>query len=152
MNYKKLLSFLFLTIISMTTLHAEILYLQCDVGGAWDEQRLNPAQVLVTITNKKNNFLHIDIDGPDDYAMGASSLSYEKDGARKIGKNLSQEKMYWVYTAIHKQNPSIQSQYNITINRVSGQLNANVTHFKGNSVSRLSYSGMCRKASSANKF
>lgn len=136
----------------MTSLHAEILYLQCDVRGTWDEQRLDPAQVLVAITNEKNNYLHIDIDGPDEYAMGASSLSYEKDGVRHIGKNLSQEKMYWVSTATHKQNPIRQNEYNITINRVSGQLNANVTFSKGNSVSRLSYSGMCRKASSANKF
>ncbi len=151
MNYKKLLPFLFLSNISITSLHAEKLYLKCDVRGTWDEQRLDPAQVLVTINDEKK-FLHIDVDGPDDYTLGVSSLNYENESVRHIGKNLSQEKIFWVSTTTYRQNPNRSGEYNVSINRISGQLNANVTFSKGSSVSRLSYSGMCRKASSANKF
>jgi hypothetical protein len=152
MNYRKLFSFFFLTNICITSLCAETLYLQCDVSGKWDDQRLEPARVLVTINDEKSSFVHIDVDGPDDYAVGSSSLSYEANGARHVGKNLSQEKMFWISSTVYRQNPSRVNEYNITINRISGQLNVNVIFSKGNMVSRLSYSGMCKKISSGNKF
>lgn len=132
--------------------YAGDILLQCQVRGKYDNDRLEPATLLVTISQHPQH-LFIDIDGPADYLMGVSTLTGERNGKFFKGRNDSVENTFAINQTVVDTNKNNSGEYNVSINRITGLLA--VTHYFRASSGNLhvtDFSGNCAKASSKPKF
>ncbi len=128
------------------------LLLQWQVVGKYDDERLAPATLLVTVTQLPK-YLSIDIDGPSDYLMGVSTFTGERNGKIFKGKNVSIESTFAINQTVTDINKNISGEYNVSINRITGLLS--VSHYFRASSGNLhitDFSGNCTKTSSTQKF
>ncbi len=89
-TFKKL--FLLLFILPFAAQSEELL-LQCQVSGKWNEERLDPATLLVSVSEVNNN-LYVDIDGPQDYQIGITSKNFTAKDKIYFGRNDSSANLH----------------------------------------------------------
>ena len=128
------------------------LLLQCQAVGRYDQDRLNPATLLVTVTYLPN-YLSIDVDGPEDYLLGVGTKSGEINGKIYKGRNDSNENTFAIHQTVTNTIKNTSGEYNVSINRVTGVLSATY-YFRASSgnLHITEYSGNCNKISNKQKF
>lgn len=131
--------------------YAEEILLQCKVSGKYNEEQIQPASVLVTIT-KLSNYLFIDIDGPAEYELGVSTRSSETDNKIYLGRDDSSENTFAIHNESTKKDGSLKTIYDVKINRVTGLLSVQIFFVHRNRISNTSYSGACVASSNKKKF
>lgn len=154
MKLRSMLDLKKLTLIAMMiashSVSAENLLLQCEVSGKYDDERLDPATILVTIFPLRNLF--IDIDGPADYANGVGANEGEHNGRIYKGRDESTDSTFAVYQTVLDTRKNTSSETRVSVNRVTGMLSV-LSYFRiQGRLHSTEYSGKCFKVTNSKKF
>jgi hypothetical protein len=151
MQFNKLILILASFLFANVCYGSEIL-LQCQVSGKYDEEKLAPATLLVTI-NQFPKYLSIDIDGPSDYLTSVNSISKESNGKILKGRNDSLENTFAIYQSVVDTKNNVSAEFNVSINRITGLITvSNYFRARSGNLHLTEYSGNCSKVSAKQKF